>query len=40
LICEICKAKTSINYGNAYTVICKKCYETEAAENLMQERKN
>ena len=33
MICEICGARTRINWGNAYTVRCERCMHAEAPSN-------
>lgn len=38
--CDVCGTeKGMVNYGDAYTVICKNCYGTEAANRLLEESK-
>jgi hypothetical protein len=34
-VCEVCGKPTTINWGNAYTVICKACHSTDAARQLL-----
>lgn len=33
--CEVCKRNISINYGNAYTIICKECIEKDAGHQAL-----
>ena len=37
--CGFCGKSAFINYGDAYTDLCKACHGTEAAEALLKERR-
>ena len=37
--CEACGSKVSVNYGNAYTTLCKNCSDTETGHNKLKKEK-
>ncbi|SCY56281.1 hypothetical protein [Alkaliphilus peptidifermentans] len=39
--CDVCKSNISVNYGDAYTFLCKKCVDTEEGhDKSKKDRKN
>jgi len=38
--CEICSAKTRVNWAGAYTTLCEKCFDSPEGKRLMSHRRS